>query len=215
MARLTNEELYKYAGVKYDKSNSPHVQKKAFVWLYSQARLNWLRFKFKDFEVTNIARSDLRQFIRDFDFGDVRRVIIPDSLNVEFVAGVYADFEFFCNGNTNLRTRPIIPFTADGGVESGSDPYWQPNDEFPSYMERNNGQEWYLDILSTNTPKGVAVFFCKKPKPFDLLENPTGFTEEDEKQQYDILDMAVRDYDAIIENYNQYQARDKQVQENG
>jgi len=215
MAKLTNLEIFRYASEKLDKSNSPDIQKLAFVWMYEESRLEWLRLKVKDFEVTELQRSDARAFIRDKDFGDVRQVNITDDLNIAFVLGVWADFDFQCGAQITTYTRPIVPFTVDEGIESLSDPFNQPDDEFPRYIERRNDAGLYFDILSTNTPKGVSVYYVKKPKPYALLTEPNGFTEEDQAQQYDIIDMVVMKYSLSIEDYNKWQATGQEVQNNG
>jgi len=215
MAKLTNLEIFRYASEKIDKSNSPDIQKLAFVWMYEEARLEWLRLKVKDFEVTELQRSDARAFIRDRDFGDVKQVRITDNLNIAFVLGVWADFDFQCGAQVTTYTRPIMPFTIDEGVESLTDPFNQPDDEFPRYIERRDDLGLYFDILSTNVPKGVSVFYVKKPNHYALLEDPTGFTEEDQPQQYDIIDMAVMKYELSIENFNKYQGSAQEVNSNG
>jgi len=215
MPKLTNLEIFRYASEKIDKSNSPDVQKLAFVWMYEEARLEWLRLKSKDFEVTEAQRSDLRIFIRDTDLGNVRKAYINDNLNVAFILGVWADFDFECNGTVNTYTRPIMPLSIDEAAEAMTDPFNQPDDEFPRYVERRDAQGLYFDILSTNVPKGVSVFYVKKPNPYALLTDPNGFTEEDQAQQYDIIDRAVMKYELSIENFNKYQGMGQEVQTNG
>lgn len=215
MARLTNLEIFKYASEKIDRSNSPDIQKLAFVWMYEEARLEWLRFKVKDFEVTELQRSDLRVFIREVDLGNTKKAYIDPDWNLAFVMSVWADFDFECNGAINTYTRPIMPFSIDEGPEAMTDPFNQPNDEWPRYIERHDSQGLYLDLLSTNTPQGVSVFYVKKPEPYGLLTDPTGFTEEDQAQQYEIIDRAVMKYELSIENYNKYQGMGQEVSQNG
>ncbi|MGG7664069.1 hypothetical protein [Dyadobacter sp. BHUBP1] len=190
------------------------MPKQAFMWFYSQARLEWLRLKAKDFEMTALQRSDLLPFVRDVDFGDTRKVYLEESLRIELVLGVWADFVFECNGKSTLYTSAIKPLTIDEAAEAMRDPFNQPDDEFPAYVQRNDGKP-YLDILSTSVPQGVSVHFIMKPIDYDLLGNPGGYTQEDEAQQHQIVDLAVAKYQLSIENLNQYQGSRLEIHNSG
>lgn len=214
MAKLSNLELYKYAQVKWDKSNSPHETPANFKRRYEEARLEWMKLKFKDFEVTEAVRSDLWPFIREKDFGSTKIVrfndVAPDRLL--YKTAVRGDYTFACNGKQNTYTLPIVPRTMDNMNAIGRDPFNQPDDTEPMYVERNDGTGPYLEIQSTTLAQNVTMHYIKAPDPFGLIANPNGFTEEEEMQQYEILDIAIKKYELSIENFGRFQGMTQEIQ---
>lgn len=216
MSKLSNVELYKYAQVKYDKYASPHMTRRAFQWMYSEARKEWLKAKYKDYEVVESVRADLRPFNRDQDFANTKKINLSaiGSNKVEFITAVWGDFEFQCNGKNTIYTSAIKPVSIDQAAELMRDPFNQPDDEFPIYLDRNDGQP-YIEILSTTTPQVVTVHYIKKPEDYGLLTNPDGLTEEEETQQYEILDISVKKVELSIENFGKFQGMREEIQGNG
>ncbi|MCE7039242.1 hypothetical protein [Dyadobacter sp. CY312] len=214
MAKLTNLELYKYAQVKWDKSNSPHETPPDFKRRYEEARLEWMKLKFKDFEVTESVRSDLWPFIREKDFGSTKIVrfkdVAPDRLL--YKTAVHGDYTFACNGKQTTYTLPIVPRTIDNMNAIGQDPWNQPDDTEPMYVEGNDGSGAYLEVHSTTVPQNLTVHYLKAPEPFGLLTDRNGFTEEEETQQYEIIDIAVKKYELSIENYGRFQGMAQEIQ---
>lgn len=215
MGKLTNLELYKYAQEKYDKYNSPHIRHRAFQWMYSEARKEWLRQKLKDYETVEQVRMDLLPFNREKDFLNTKRInlnqVAPDK--IEQRTGVWADFEFECNGEVKIYTFPVQPLTKDVAAVLMTDPFNQPSDEFPYYLDKNDGQP-YLEILSTTTPQVVTLSYIKAPKDYDLINDPNGYTEEEETQQYEILDISVKKAELSIENFAKFQGMREEIQTN-
>ena len=215
MARLTNSQVYKYFQGKVDKANAPYIPPAQMALMYTESRLEWLRLKSKDFEVTTLQRSDLRPFIKEQDFGSVLTVSIPNDSEILYTMGVWANFEFECKGVTRISTRPIRPLTIDEAAEIMMDPFNQPNDEFPAYVERSDNNVPYLDILCSSAPVEGTVFFIKSPKPFELLTDPNGYTDESETAQFEIIDIAVKKAELEIENLNKFQGMREEISNNG
>lgn len=216
MSKLTNDALYRYAQVKYDKYNTPHFTRRAFQWIYSEARREWLRLKYKDYETVEAIRSDLRPFNRSFDFSNTRRLDLSTiQPPLEYITAVYADFNFECNGKTTPYTFAVRPFTKDNAAVSMTDPFNQPDDEFPVYLDRNENGISFLEVLSLTVPITATVEYLKSPDDFNLVLNPSGFTEEGETQQYEILDIAVKKVELSIENFAKFQAMREEIQTNG
>lgn len=215
MSKLSNIGLYKYAQVKYDKYNTPLMTRRAFQWIYSEARQEWLRLKYKDYEVSEAIRADLRPFNRSFDFPNTSRLNLNSMTpEAEYITAIYADFEFVCNNEMTIYTRDVHPYTKDNGASSLTDPYNQPSNEFPFYMDENDGQP-YIQVLSDTLPVVTTITYLKRPDNYNLLSDPDGFVEEEYTQQLEILDLAVRSIELTIENFGKFQASREELQTNG
>lgn len=216
MSKLNNLDLYNYAQEKYDKYNSPYMTERAFQWMYSEARKEWLKDKLKQYETVEQVRMDLAPFNREKDFIATNRINLsgtaPDK--VEFKVALWANFEFECNGEITVYTVPVQPVSKDQVANLLRDPFNQPTDEFPIYIEKNDGQP-YLEILSTSIPQVATLSFVKAPKDFNLVSDPQGFTEEEEMQQYEILDISVKKAELTIENFGKFQGMREEIQSNG
>ena len=215
MAKKTNIELYKHAQVKWDKANQPHQNASDFQKRYQEARLEWMKLKWKDFETTEAARNDLRPFIREKDFGNVRVVNFSEIPNKMFITAVHGNFSFSCNGKTTTYTLPIVPRSIDNFNGSTTDPFNQPDDTEPVYIERNIGSGTYIEVQSTTVPQALTVHYIKEPNPFSLVSSPNGTTEEEEAQQYEIVDIAIRKYELSNENYQRFQAMGQEISQSG
>ena len=215
--KLTNIEIYKYAQVLWDKSNSPHEPPLNFKRRYEDARMEWIKLKFKDFEVSELVRSDLWPFIREKGFGSTKILrfndVAPDKLL--YKTAVHGDYSFSCNGRTNTYTLPIVARTIDNMNAIGQDPFNQPDDTEPMYIESNNITDGpHLQIQSTTVPANVVLHYIKYPEPY-LISTQGGFTEEEEMQQYEIIQLAVRSYELSIENPLRFQGMGQEIQQRG
>lgn len=213
MAKKTNLELYEQALIYLDTSNNPDVSAEEFQVLYQNARLRWIKLKYKDFERNEFVRADLRPFIREHNFG-TSRILNYSALPEKklYITAVLGVFDFACKGKTTSRTLPIIPKPIDIASALLSDPLQQPNDTDPIYIEQYNGTSTYGQILSTNVPRNVVIQYIKEPNDFSLIDTPNGFTEEEEMQQNEILDIALGRKEIIDEDYQRYQAIQNELQ---
>lgn len=216
MAKKTNLQIYEEWQVHADVVNNPYRTPPDFQTLYQNMRLKWFKLKAKDFEVSETVRADLRPFIREKDFGNVSEVFLKkDGIKIEYITAVHGDWKFQCNGKNTVRQLPIAPKAIDVVNAIMNDPFQQPVDTDPMYVEQNGATGIYLKILSTTTPDRVTVHYLKEPDQFDLVDNPEGFTEEEEMQQNEILDMVLGRNDIIVENFNRAQAFQNEVQSKG
>lgn len=213
--KLTNREIYRYAQELWDKANNPHDTPFAFRLRYEDARLVWLRLKAKDFEVTEMVRKDLRPFIREQKFASTREVQLTDNLKIFRITALLGDFTFECSGKRTVRTLPIKPRQIDAVGASLTDAWNVPDDTEPIYFERwlNGGN--ILEILSTSTPENVTLHWIKEPDRYNLDSDPDGYTEEEREQQMEIVQIALKDYELGIENYNRFQGRTQQLASSG
>lgn len=215
MARKTNLGIYKAAQEKWDKANSPHLPQFPFSVLYQESRLEWLKLKVKDFEVTELVRVDLLPFLRKKEFGTAEKLLLsqvgPDRIfHRTKLTGV---FTFECNGKQTKRTIDIAPRAVDSDI--ANDPYNQPEDTDPVYYDDNDGDGPYIQVLSTNVPEDVVLRYVKYPEPYKLIEDPEGFTEEEEAQQNEIIDIAVAKYLGRSRDFQGMQAQELEIQNRG
>lgn len=215
MARKTNLGIYKAAQKKWDKANTPHQTQAAFLLLYSESRLEWMKLKVKDFEVTEQVRTDLLPFIRKKDFGTTDKVILKNIGSDRIFARTKLTgvFTFECAGKKTKRTLDIPPRSVDSDIFN--DPFNQPDDTDPCYYDDNDGAGPYMLILSTNVPENVVLRYIKYPEPYELLDRPNDVTEEDELQQDEIIDMAVAKYLGQIRDFERMQAQQLEIQKQG
>lgn len=181
--RLTNEELYRYAKVKVDKSNTPRLSRADFKLFYEEARNEWLALADKDFELTEKRRSDSRGFLLDLDFAGDKYTFIDEIL---FVKAVYTEFTNTCD-SVNKYNLPVPPRTWDEAMASLMNPFQCPTDQAPIYVEVNGG----LEIFSKTMPTKTTIVYIRRPTPFDIIGAPGGFTIENREQQELILDIAI------------------------
>jgi len=216
--KRTNRQLYKYTNDKADESNRPYMKPALFNTLYEAARLGWMKLKHKDYETHESVRRDLAPFDRHYLFGDTRTVRLSDlpiANEHRFLTGVHADFTLSCNGSDLTYTLPVVPIAKDKAFALLTDPFGQPDDTEPCYIESSDNGGEFLKILSTNVPKAVTVHYLKYPAAMDVINNPDGLTEEGEAQQLEIVAMLLEAYFADIENFNSSQKKREEIINSG
>lgn len=214
MAKKTNKEIYLAAQVKWDKARRPHQSEPDFKRRYEESRLEWLKLKYKDFEVTEAVRSDLRPFIRNYTFGATNKVLLSQTTSkFLYATKLTGDYTFECSGKQTVRTLAITPRQID--TDFMLDPYNQPDDTEPVYIEENDGDGIYFKILSDSIPTNVVLRYIKAPEIYDLQNSPNGFTEEDEMQQNEIIDLAVEKYLIAIGDFQTMQAQQLELANKG
>jgi hypothetical protein len=187
--RLTNLEIYKSAQEKYDKANNPHITQKNFVYIYEEARNEWLALADKDFEITEKRRSDFRGFISRETFQSSQKIQINDK--VLYLKAVSAFFDFNCNGIIKELEVSVPSRSWDEITPILRNPFYCPTNEEPVYVEYSNQIGPLIEIYSTSIPKRVDITYIKRPLPYALLTNPSGTTEENREQQEYILDLCI------------------------
>lgn len=201
--------------MKIDKYASPYWDMVDFKYRYEEARLEWLKVKAENFERDSTHIADLAPFIRVKELGVIGEdkiirysSILPD--RIFRVTGLQGLFDFCYKKKTNTRLLPIKAKKVDYkntdmaimGRRSSAN---------PTYETRNDGSGAYVVINSLLTPRNVEIHYIKEPEPFDLLDNPSGYTEEERSAQNEILDITIKKYELTTENYNRFNAMSEEV----
>lgn len=200
--------------MKIDKYGSSYWEVADFKYRYEEARLEWLKAKAEHFERDSTHIADLLPFIRTKSLGALEDRIIryssvlPDLIfRITRIDGL---FDFCFNKKTNSRVLPIKLKKMDRkgtdmaimGRRSVAD---------PTYENRNDGNGGYALIHSVLLPRSIELHYIKEPNVFDIIENPSGFTEESRAAQDEILDIAIKKFELTSENYNRYNAMSEEI----
>lgn len=206
--KLTNRQLYDYARSEHDDTNGEFWKPAVFVRNYEAARLRWIAKRLPLAESDEQMFRDLEVFMAEpHNFGSTNRVALQ-ALIYPYLGktAVHGEWNFVCNGRTTPRTLPIPPRRIEVLIPALTDFTEQPEDTDPVYIEEREGEFMYLRILSRNVPSNLTVHYVTEPKPFRLIEEPSGFTQEGYSQQLQIVSLAMFGREITVENYNKAQA---------
>jgi len=206
--KLTNRQLYDYGRAEHDDSNGEFWKPALFVRNYEAARLKWIGKRLPLAETSEQLFRDLECFMAEpHNFGNTNRVALQALIHPYLgKTAVHGEWSFACNGRTTNRTLPIPPRRIEVLIPALLDYTEQPEDTDPVYIEEKEGDLMFLRILSRNVPSNLTVHYVTEPKPFRLIEEPNGYTQEGYTQQLQILSLAMFGREITVENYNKAQA---------
>ncbi len=206
--KLTNKELYEYGRKQHSDPNSDYWKPAEFVRNYEHARLEWLKDLAPKIETDELARRSAEPFITEpHNFGTTNRVSLAALINtLVAVYMVHGEWKFECNGRVTTRTLAVPPRQIEKAIPGLVDFTEQPVDSDPVYIEEKEGEFMYIRVLAQTVPENLTVHYLKQPKPFDLITNPNGTTDEGYTQQLEILNRALEIRETTSENWAKLQA---------
>lgn len=205
---MTNIEIYDYIMDKLDKSDSPYFTPEQVSRVFNESYLEWIENTANSFELTEKRRKDLIELTRIRNYGNSKLLdLTVFNSDILRVMAVHGDYSYDCKGQVNTYTRPIKPITWDSFATFGEDPYNQPNDHFPGYVEYSdsNGKP-YIRIESTSTPSNVQVVYIKQPVKMDAENSPNASIEIKDTQTLEVIDICLSKLKLNIEDFNSVQA---------
>lgn len=206
---MTFQGIYDLAKVMYDEARSPSEQEAKFAIRYENSRLAWQEWYFRNFEISEDARAHLRPFLRVKQVEEKDIIYHKDIPEFRFNTGITGEFIFGCSGKTTKRTIPISPRKIHHAIASLSDAWANPDDADPVFFESGDKEKGsFFQILSTNVPKKVNIYYVKYPKKFDIIDNPNGVPEEEDGSVKEIINFLLKSREYTFENFNRFKAID-------
>ena len=208
MTKLSNKKIYDYIMLKLDKHGSPYFTPAQVSDFFNEAYLEWIPLTAKSGELTDKRRQDLHELVRVLKIGD-NRIIDLNVLDPApcHIWALFADFNFECKGVVKKYTRPVEPIQWDTYAIRADDPYNQPTDTFPGYVQyADNSGRPLLRIESKSLPRDVEIVYIKEPILMDAKNKPNDTIEVKRTQQMEIIDICLAKLELNIQNQFGYQA---------
>lgn len=201
MTKLTNKEVYDSIMLKLDKFGSPYFTEDWVSIVFNESYVEFVNLAFREFEQSPKRRADLVNLVKK---GSVSATsVIPYNLlspEPYLLLMVISEFSFTCKTTTNNYKRRVKPVTFDSLGVISDDPFNNPTDQFPAYVEYSGANGKEIHILSKNTPLTTEVTYIKSPNKINIRGNPLGVTEVDYPQQIEIIDIAIRKLLQVVES---------------
>jgi len=206
---MTIAAMHDLADLLIDKADAPWfnaTEKDRFINL---ASMEMAKNRYSEFEFNEKRRKDLLSLVRVEEIASSANVnleIIPDFL---FVLSLAADFnDTSCN--RVLSQISVRPMQLDDYRRAQHDPFNQPTDDEPFYIERNTGGSRQLEVKSTTTPTRLYLDYLKRPAEVSLSGNID--SDFPEHMHEEIVNLAVRKMFATLSDGEHYQLQLNEIQ---
>lgn len=195
--KKTNQEIYDLIESNRDTVGFPYFGEEQVSELFNSEYVRYVD------EISNLPegeplRARIAPLIQEKQI-EGKSIISPQALAGSMkILSILADFEFECRGDIKLYTRPVVPLSFDAIGVSLDDPFIQPNDHFPAYVERPTPLGRSIEIKSENEPKKIYFWYIKYPDPIDIVNDPNGFIELDALAQEEIIKRVLSQLAGIV-----------------
>jgi hypothetical protein len=202
---MTIIEMHDRIDLLMDKADAPWFNSTEKDDWINQATLEFVFNKHAEFEFNEKRREDLLTLVRTF-VNTNTSTIATNTITPEFLFALNLSGDFDDNAcGLPLKGEPIRPLQLDDYKSLMRDPFNKPTDENPSYIQRNNGTDNLIEVLSDTTPTRLELNYLKYPVAvFRDVAVPTNNVDSDlpAHTHDEIVNIAVRKMLANIESAN-------------
>lgn len=190
-----------------DKAESPWYNPTEKDKFLNLALIEFVETRYREFEFNEKRREELLPLVRTFSVANQAQInldVVPDFLYVLNISGEWASD---CSP-TGVSLESIRPVSLDKFAASQSDPFNKNDDSNPGYLQRNNGTNNLVEILSESTPQSLELNYLKLPQQVDI-NGPTN-SDLPVSTHEEVVNIAVRKMMMVVEDSN-YQVQINEI----
>jgi hypothetical protein len=165
---MTIAEMHDIIDLLLDKEDTPWfnpTEKDKFINL---ALMEFAETRYSQFEFNEKRREELLPLVRTLSVTNQATIdldAVPDFMFVLSVSGYWDDG---CAPNGS-RLESLKPVSLDKYAESQSDPFNRNDDSNPGYLQRNDGTNNLIEVLSSTSPATLELNYLKLPQQVDIV----------------------------------------------
>lgn len=201
---MTISEMHKACDELLDKSDSPWFNPEQKDFYLNLAQEEFVETRYREFEVNEKRREELISLIRRSTFSNTSIITLSDITDFYYVLSLSA----IINDCGDLINKEVVPIQFDDYVRAQQDPFHKSDNEFPGYLQLNDGAKNIIEVKSEDVPESLTMVWLKIPIKVNITI-PTN-CELPSITHKEIVDIAVRRMMATTENPN-YQVQINEI----
>lgn len=175
----------------FDKAGAPWFNPTEKDQLINMAQIEFAKVRADQFELNERNRQDINPLVRKYTASATNQINIDgltEFMRVATLIGVFPDP--YCVGQT--ITSPVEPIQFDDFEYAKLNPLTTPNNEYPGYIQYNDGTNNVIVVQSTDTPTSLILYYIKTPRNVDSQASPIVNSELPAFTHQEIVNIAVR-----------------------
>lgn len=208
---MTIIEMHDLADLLIDKANSPWFNPSEKDRFINLAHMEFVEDRCPRFELNKKVRQELSTLVKVSTGTSVSQFSTTAITDFLYIANLIATFDDGCGGS---KTRPVSPIQLDDEGYTDLDPFQKPTDNYPGYVQENNGTDDIVIIKSTTVPTSYTLKYIKKPvNVFRDVNNPANNinSELPDGTHEEIVNIAVRKMLASVDDQLKYQVQQNEI----
>lgn len=211
---MTFGEMYSLGQTLYDKSGSPYLPEEQFDQLANIAYNDWVENEYRKLETDQEHTSRIHLLYKPFTKpNDSIIKIATDLTEFRYLIRFNAKFEKICNGVTTYPVVPVVKAQNDDVDILQTDPFNKGNNEEPLYIATNDGVEAVWQVFSETVPLELNGTYVRNPQKIDSQNNPNTVFELADYIAEEVVMLAMKKTEVVIENYNRAKAEAAEIQQ--
>jgi hypothetical protein len=187
-----------------DKHEQPYFETEEKDKYLNIALLEYVKTRYKHFEVIEKRREDLRPLISHVS-GTGISISFATITDMLFVISLRATYDVTECGITSSKESVVKPVQHDDYYKIVNDPFNKPTNTSPAYLDYSN----YIQIYPSGVT-GWTLVYLKYPTTIDGKNNPTVSSDMPPYTHHEIVELAVRKAMVGTENPS-YQAQVNEI----
>jgi len=210
---MTALQMHELADLLIDKANAPWFNPEEKTRFINLAIFEFVKTRYRAFELNEKRRSDLLPLVSTASFTNTSKInlnnITPEYM---FALNLWGSFNDAPCGP--ILRASIKPIQLDDYINIQSDPFNKPTDSSPIYIQRNDGTNDFIEIISETIPTTLELNYFRYPREiFVDPGNPFNNVNSDlpDYTHEEIVNLAVRKMLLTVES-GQYQGQINEIQ---
>lgn len=178
-----------------DQSGSPDFNPTEGDRLLNWAYDVWYLINRPKFDKDQASSVNMTHLIRPFSFANKADITVvgvgADIENYRDLAKLKAKFNVpDCNGGTKEITPNVVPMSISEQDVNQDDPFNEPTDKYPRYVQDHNGTYRVISVKSTTTPLELIGSYFKELQVIDAANTPNVVFEAQDYVARQVVDIA-------------------------
>jgi hypothetical protein len=162
---MTFLEMHTLFDVLMDKSGRPWFNASEKDLFFNLAQNEWVKTRYKEFEVNEKRREELSPLVRSITFGAVTDINVSTVTDFMFVLAMEITYTYtnVCAGTSQPRTTYAKPMQLDDFYKVKDNAILKPSQRYPVYIEYATSPSARILQIHGTTPTAVRMFYLKTP----------------------------------------------------
>lgn len=191
---MTALEMHDLADLLIDKANAPWFNADEKTRFINLAIFEFAKTRYRAFELNEKRRSDLLPLVRTVTYSNTSKINL-NSISPKFMFALNLSGDFDDATCGAIKNTAVKPIQLDDYINIQGDPFNKPTDSSPIYIQRNDGTNDLIEIISETTPSKLELNYLKYPTEiFVDTGNPFNNINSDlpDYTHEEIVNLAVR-----------------------
>ena len=209
---MTFQQMYEMGNQLLDKSGSPYIPEVQFDALANIAYNDWLLQWYRLAETNHEVKRRLLHLYKKYSVLNSQTINLTSNVtDFMFLLSINGKFRKDCNGVITYPVVNIRPAEFDDIDVMQNDPFNKGVDSDPTYTFDVSGANKLIKVFSDTVPVELSIVYLKTPQVINSDSTPSVVFEAPDFAAQEVVMMAVKKQEVVIENYQRYQAEQAEL----